>query len=303
MRARGAQRARELLPLDALLETYLIGQRTFWEAIVAAAGDTPEGPAGRAGADGVHLRYTHAINVAVAEALPGREPRAGLRGRARPPRPARPPALRPPARADEERRAEALGLRPRRRGRRRAQRAGRACARWRARARSSSRAMTRSIGIAPLAPARAARRRSRAPPRLERIHGSTLRAGVSTHAARRWRSSAAATSRPAARSRHAGAGRRCAWRRSRSSTTWPRPPTRPPTCCSRPASTSSRRWPRRCSAYADCDLNVARAAELLNVHANTVHYRLRRVQELTGRDPRRFAELVELTTALRIIAM
>ena len=55
-------------------------------------------------------------------------------------------------------------------------------------------------------------------------------------------------------------------------------------------------------AYADCDLNVARAAELLNVHANTVHYRLRRVQELTGRDPRRFSELVELTTALRIIA-
>lgn len=39
-----------------------------------------------------------------------------------------------------------------------------------------------------------------------------------------------------------------------------------------------------------------------NVHANTVHYRLRRVQELTGRDPRRFADLVELTTALRMIA-
>ena len=41
VRARGAQRARELRPLDALLETYLIGQRTFWETIVAAAGDSP----------------------------------------------------------------------------------------------------------------------------------------------------------------------------------------------------------------------------------------------------------------------
>ncbi len=55
-------------------------------------------------------------------------------------------------------------------------------------------------------------------------------------------------------------------------------------------------------AYADADLNVARAAERLAVHPNTVHYRLRRVQELTGRDPRRFAELVELTTALRMLA-
>ena len=47
MRARGAQRARDLLPLDALLETYLIGQRTFWEAIVAAAGDSPRACAPR----------------------------------------------------------------------------------------------------------------------------------------------------------------------------------------------------------------------------------------------------------------
>ena len=45
------------------------------------------------------------------------------------------------------------------------------------------------------------------------------------------------------------------------------------------------------STYAECDLNVARTAERLEVHANTIHYRLRRVQELTGRDPRRFARL------------
>ena len=55
-------------------------------------------------------------------------------------------------------------------------------------------------------------------------------------------------------------------------------------------------------AYAACDLNVARTAEYLAVHPNTVHYRLRRVQELTSRDPRKFADLVELTTALRLFA-
>jgi sugar diacid utilization regulator len=53
-------------------------------------------------------------------------------------------------------------------------------------------------------------------------------------------------------------------------------------------------------AYADCDMNVARAAEQLVVHPNTVHYRLRRVAAATGRDPRRFADLTELLMALRL---
>jgi sugar diacid utilization regulator len=52
-------------------------------------------------------------------------------------------------------------------------------------------------------------------------------------------------------------------------------------------------------AYADCDMNVARTAERLVVHPNTVHYRLRRVAEATGRDPRRFGDLLELLMALR----
>ena len=55
-------------------------------------------------------------------------------------------------------------------------------------------------------------------------------------------------------------------------------------------------------AYADCDLNVRRTASRLIVHPNTVHHRLRRVKALTGRDPRRFAELAELTAALRLLA-
>jgi sugar diacid utilization regulator len=55
-------------------------------------------------------------------------------------------------------------------------------------------------------------------------------------------------------------------------------------------------------AYADCDLNVARTAARLVVHPNTVHYRLRRVADMSGRDPRRFGDLVELLTALKLLA-
>jgi hypothetical protein len=68
VRSRGAQRARELMPLDALLESYLIGQRTVWEAIVDAAGESPDGL--RAGREltGLTFSYTHAINVAVSDA-------------------------------------------------------------------------------------------------------------------------------------------------------------------------------------------------------------------------------------------
>jgi DNA-binding PucR family transcriptional regulator len=54
-------------------------------------------------------------------------------------------------------------------------------------------------------------------------------------------------------------------------------------------------------AYAACDLNVARTAERLTVHPNTVHYRLSRIATLTGRDPRRFDDLAELLTALRVL--
>jgi DNA-binding PucR family transcriptional regulator len=54
-------------------------------------------------------------------------------------------------------------------------------------------------------------------------------------------------------------------------------------------------------SYAECDLNVARTAERLTVHPNTVHYRLRRVRELSGHDPRRFDDLAELLTALRLL--
>lgn len=52
-------------------------------------------------------------------------------------------------------------------------------------------------------------------------------------------------------------------------------------------------------AYVEEDLNVARSAERLVVHPNTVRYRLRRIAETSGYDPRTFAGLVELVTVIR----
>ncbi|MET9452792.1 PucR family transcriptional regulator [Streptomyces cinerochromogenes] len=53
-------------------------------------------------------------------------------------------------------------------------------------------------------------------------------------------------------------------------------------------------------AFAEADLNLRLAAERLRVHHNTAHYRLRRIEERTGRNPRRIADLLELLVALAI---
>ncbi|MGP4001037.1 PucR family transcriptional regulator [Streptomyces sp. 8N706] len=53
-------------------------------------------------------------------------------------------------------------------------------------------------------------------------------------------------------------------------------------------------------AFAKADLNLRLAAERLQVHHNTAHYRLRRIEERTGRNPRRIADLLELLVALAI---
>lgn len=55
-------------------------------------------------------------------------------------------------------------------------------------------------------------------------------------------------------------------------------------------------------AFFAADLNVAGAALALSLHPNSLRYRLRRIAELTGRDPRRAADLLELITASRLIA-
>jgi hypothetical protein len=54
-------------------------------------------------------------------------------------------------------------------------------------------------------------------------------------------------------------------------------------------------------AFAAGDLNVNRAAAALFVHANTVRYRLGRIAETTGHDPRTFAGLLELVCLIDTI--
>jgi sugar diacid utilization regulator len=51
-------------------------------------------------------------------------------------------------------------------------------------------------------------------------------------------------------------------------------------------------------AFADADLSLRLAAERLHIHPNTAHYRLRRIEQRTGRNPRRIADLIELLAAI-----
>jgi len=55
-------------------------------------------------------------------------------------------------------------------------------------------------------------------------------------------------------------------------------------------------------AFFAADLNVAEAAAALALHPNSVRYRLRRIADLTGRDPRRLADMIELISAARVVA-
>ena len=281
--------------LDALLETYLIGQRTVWEAIVEAAGPTPEGMRVAQELTAFTFRYTHAINVAVAEAYLG-ESRALASEVERGRRDLLEGVLAgdPP----DEQRAEALGLRP---GVVVVAEPGERVV-LRALEREGAFVVARHdevVGIVPAAAPELRARLAEAAAALQRNHGIELRAGLSTSCA-----TLAELGRGYAEARHAL--RHAA----------------PVAALEEIAlfdyltlaadDTARRLLPpgldqlaplaATLQAYADCDLNVARTAELLQVHANTVHYRLRRVHELTGRDPRRFSELVELTTALRLNA-
>ncbi|NEE21859.1 hypothetical protein G3M58_87285, partial [Streptomyces sp. SID7499] len=52
--------------------------------------------------------------------------------------------------------------------------------------------------------------------------------------------------------------------------------------------------------YFTHDRNVGDAATALNVHRNTLAYRLGRVEHLTGRDPRAFQDAVVLQVALHL---
>ena len=53
-------------------------------------------------------------------------------------------------------------------------------------------------------------------------------------------------------------------------------------------------------AFADADLNVRVLAQRLHIHPNTAHYRLGRIREQTGRNPRTIADLLELMVAVAL---
>jgi len=57
---------------------------------------------------------------------------------------------------------------------------------------------------------------------------------------------------------------------------------------------------RTMRAFAECSLNVKQTATRLSVHTNTVYFRLNRIHQLTGIDPRTFAGASSLTAALRL---
>ncbi len=53
-------------------------------------------------------------------------------------------------------------------------------------------------------------------------------------------------------------------------------------------------------AFSNADLNVAKAAEQIHVHPNTVRYRLQQIATKTGHDPRTFTGLVDLVCILEM---
>ena len=58
---------------------------------------------------------------------------------------------------------------------------------------------------------------------------------------------------------------------------------------------------RTISHFADCNFNVKRTARRLKLHTNTVYFRLNRIRELTGIDPRSYSGLSLLLTTLRML--
>jgi DNA-binding PucR family transcriptional regulator len=53
-------------------------------------------------------------------------------------------------------------------------------------------------------------------------------------------------------------------------------------------------------AFVAEQLNMTRTGHRLRLHPNTIRYRLDRIAELTGRDPRQVEDLIELLCVLRL---
>jgi hypothetical protein len=63
----------------------------------------------------------------------------------------------------------------------------------------------------------------------------------------------------------------------------------------------SRELYRTIHAFADCNFNVKQTAQRLSVHTNTVYFRLNRINQLTGINPRTYSGTSHLLTALRLL--
>jgi len=53
-------------------------------------------------------------------------------------------------------------------------------------------------------------------------------------------------------------------------------------------------------AFFDNNLSISKTAQTIYVHRNTLLYRLRRVKEITGLDPKKFDDAVQLRMALKM---
>jgi carbohydrate diacid regulator len=64
---------------------------------------------------------------------------------------------------------------------------------------------------------------------------------------------------------------------------------------------SLRQLAKTIRVFADCSFNVKQTAQRLNVHTNTVYFRLKRIGELTRINPRTYSGTSFLLTALRLL--
>jgi hypothetical protein len=64
---------------------------------------------------------------------------------------------------------------------------------------------------------------------------------------------------------------------------------------------SLRQLAKTIRVFADCSFNVKQTAQRLNVHTNTVYFRLKRIRELTKINPRTYSGTSFLLTALRLL--
>jgi hypothetical protein len=63
----------------------------------------------------------------------------------------------------------------------------------------------------------------------------------------------------------------------------------------------SRELARTIRAFADCSLNVKQTAQRLDVHTNTVYFRLNRIDKLSGVNPRTYSGISTLLAAVRLL--